>query len=242
MKNLSNRKIDERNFWNRVVTEGELQKPFRSPWESYHWEKIFQTLTSLYDFGEKRVFVGGCGTGIFEEWLLRSYSVKKIVGMDISEKMVELAMQRCREFREVEFISGDMDATGYPAGFFDVCVIIDALHHMPDEHSSLKEMSRIGKNLILSEPNALNPIRRLNERKFRGQEVTERSFHKLKLRNILRELGYQKIVVRNCHFIPSFVPPRLLRVLRPIDTIMERVPLFKEISGSLNFVCLREGG
>lgn len=238
IESSNNIKIQEKTFWNMSVEPGELRKPFRSAWEQYHWEKIFEIVTRNYDFRDREILVAGCGTGIFEEWLARRVRIREMVGMDLSVKMIDLARRRCKGIENVRFLVADLDATPFPDRRFDVCVVIDALHHLPDEFRTLKELSRVSTDLVLSEPNAMNPIRRLNERKFRKEMVTERSFYKSGIVEALNGLGYDQIEVRNCHFIPSFTPTVFLSLLRRCESFLERAPILKEFSGSLNvFAC-----
>lgn len=76
---MINKSIEtEKNYWNsHVVDEGELRYPYTSLWDLYRWETIFYRITSEYDFNNKTVFVGGCGSGIFEEWLVERTKIKK---------------------------------------------------------------------------------------------------------------------------------------------------------------------
>lgn len=210
-----NIKIQEKTFWNMTVEPGELRKPYRSSWEQYHWEKIF------------------------EEWLAKRVRIREMVGLDLSGRMIDLARRRCNGIENVHFLVADLDATPFPDRRFDVCVVIDALHHLPDEFRTLKELSRVSTDLVLSEPNALNPIRRLNERKFRKELVTERSFYKSRIVGAIKGLGYDRVAVRNCHFIPSFMPTFLLSLLRRCELFLERAPILKEFSGSLTIFAYR---
>lgn len=234
-----NIKIQEKTFWNMTVEPGELRKPYRSSWEQYHWEKIFETVTRNYDFRDRKILVAGCGTGIFEEWLAKRVRIREMVGLDLSGRMIDLARRRCNGIENVHFLVADLDATPFPDRRFDVCVVIDALHHLPDEFRTLKELSRVSTDLVLSERNALNPIRRLNERRFQKEMVTERSFYKSRIVGAIKGLGYDRVAVRNCHFIPSFMPTFLLSLLRRCELFLERAPILKEFSGSLNIFAYR---
>lgn len=232
-------KIQEKSFWNMTVEPGELRKPYRSPWEQYHWETIFETVIGNYDFRDRKILVAGCGTGIFEEWLAKRVRIREMVGVDLSLRMIELARKRCTGIENARFLVADIDILPFPDLHFDVCVVIDALHHVPDDARTLQELSRVATDLVLSEPNALNPIRRLNERKFRKEAVTERSFYKSRLLRTLTEFGYDRIVVRHRLFIPTFTPTFLIPLLRRCEPFLEQAPYLREISGSLNFVAHR---
>jgi SAM-dependent methyltransferase len=236
---VAGQKIRERTYWNGIVGPDELGKPYWNEWTLYHWEKIFDTLTINYDFRDRKILVAGCGTGLFEEWLAKRIRVREMVGVDLSIRMIELARKRCTGIENVRFLVADIDILPFPNRHFDVCVVIDALHHVPDDARTLREFSRVATDLVLSEPNALNPIRRLNERKFRKEAVTERSFYKFRLLRALTGFGYDRIVVRHRHFIPSFTPPLLIPLLRRCERFLEQAPFLREISGSLNIVAHR---
>ena len=236
---VEGQKTREKTFWNEIVGPDELGKPYWNEWTLYHWEKIFEALTTNYDFRDRKILVAGCGTGVFEEWLARRIRVREMVRVDLSIRMIELARKRCIGVENARFLVADIDSLPFPDRHFDICVVIDALHHVPDDARTLREFSRVATDLALSEPNALNPIRRLNERKFRKEAVTERSFYKSRLLRALTGFGYDRIVVRHRHFIPSFTPMFLIPLLRRCEQFLEQAPFLREISGSLNIVAHR---
>jgi len=201
----------EKRWWEEHIDEeSELRKPHRSIYEYSRWKRTFELITDHYDFSEKILFVGGCGTGIFEEELNKVSNPKEIIGLDLSDKMIKLARIRNKNCDNLRFIQGNLEETKLPSDYFDVAVVIDALHHVPDPKKALYEIKRISKDLILSEPNALNPIRRINELKFKNQDVKESSFIKWRINKILRELGYNEIKCYNYNFIPSFIPEKYI--------------------------------
>lgn len=232
----------EKEWWEKSLNKrSELKKPYRSLWELYYWKTIFNKIISIYDFNDKQIFDGGCGSGIFEEWLIKKAKIKpkKIVGLDLTEKQIKFAKMRCKGFKKVKFYCGNMEKTNFKNNLFDVCVIIDALHHVPDFFKTLKEMKRIGKDLILSEPNALNPVRRWNELKFRNEGVKETSFYEWQLKKALREIGYKKIFVEHQLFIPQSTPEFLLKALIKIDPYISKIPFINEFSGGLLILAKR---
>ena len=126
----------EKRFWNNEVSlnaESELKKPHRTSWEYQYWQVIFESLKMNYDFNEKNIFVGGCGTGIFEEWILKNYSPKSISSVDLSEEMIKLAKIRLKNNPKVKFYICNLEHLPFNKEEFNVAVIIDALHHVPNE-------------------------------------------------------------------------------------------------------------
>lgn len=198
---------------------------------------MFDEITQHYDFNDKKVFVGGCGDGVFEEWLFRdSINPSKVVGMDINTDKIQFAKARVGQ---ADFLVGDIRDTKFSDNHFDVAVLIDCLHHTFDKHVEvLKEMKRIAKVIILYEANALNLIRRLNDWRSNGAEPT--SFYKWELRGWLKELGFDRIKIKNTHCIPRFTPDAIFGFMEKLEKVLERIPLLKEMTGAL-FVLAENG-
>jgi ubiquinone/menaquinone biosynthesis C-methylase UbiE len=233
----------ERKWWEEHINEeSELRKPRRTTWEWLYWKKTFDKIVQHYDFANKRIFVGGCGTGIFEEEISKLVTPKEIVGLDLSETMIKLARIRNKNTPNAKFIVGNLEQTDFPNNYFDVAVIIDALHHVPNAFTTLKEMKRIANDLTLCEPNALNPIRRFNELKFKNEDVKEASFYKWELKRYLKRLVYQYIYISNYNFVPSFMPENLMKVGEKIENAFQKIPLLRCISGALFVVSKRWEG
>lgn len=224
--------------------ETHLEKPFRSQWELYHWSRQFKEITRAFDFNGKIVFIGGCGSGVFEEWLLRSnIKPKRIVSMDASSYMLNLARSRMEkngftDRRLLTYEHGWIEDTGLADEYFDVAVYIDMLQHSFDLEGALRETKRIAKTVIIYEANALNPVRRLNEYKSNGAKP--RSFYSWQLRKLLKKVGFSNIKIRTTHCIPEFMPEKLLNFAKRLEPILERIPLLKEMTGAL-FVLAENG-
>jgi ubiquinone/menaquinone biosynthesis C-methylase UbiE len=231
---------NERKWWEEHIDEkDELMKPHRNAWDWLYWKMTFDLISQHYDFDNKRIFVGGCGTGIFEEEISKLVAPKEIVGLDLSETMIKLAKIRNEDVPNIKFIVGNLEHTNLPYNYFDVAVIIDALHHVPDAFTALKEMKRVAGDLILCEPNAMNPLRRFNELKFKKEEVKEISFYEWELKRYLKKLGYRDYYILNYNFIPSFMPEKLMKFGEKMEYIFEGIPLLRRISGALFIVAKR---
>jgi len=235
-------KQEERKWWqDHINEESELRKPHRTRWEYLQWEKLFSILISHYDFSNKKIFVGCCGTGIFEDAISKyEPSIKEVTGLDLTPNFIKLAMIRNEHNEKTKFVIGDLEETNLENNYFDVSVIIDGLHHVPHPFIALKEMRRISRDLIFSEPNALNPIRRINELKYRKQGVRESSFYEWQLLSWLRSCHYNDIVVFNTGFVPSFTPEIIIEFCSGSEDILRRVPLFKKIGGGLLVIAKSE--
>jgi len=85
----------------------------------------------------------GCGTGILSEHIGRS--VKLLVGLDISSKILKEAKKRTQRFPKIALVCADADSTPFPNGMFDDVFAITLLQNMPDPVLTLREMKRVSK-------------------------------------------------------------------------------------------------
>ena len=87
----------------------------------------------------------GCGTGEFERLVLKDHPEQRMVGVDLSVKMLEVARQKCQAYPNVTFCTAGAAALPFPDYSFDVVVSASALHYFDQPEMSLKEMRRVLK-------------------------------------------------------------------------------------------------
>jgi SAM-dependent methyltransferase len=75
----------------------------------------------------------GCGTGDAARMLAARAS--RVVALDLSPGMVDVARSRSSGFTNIEYHVADATAWDYPAEAFDAVVSIATLHHLPLEPS-----------------------------------------------------------------------------------------------------------
>jgi SAM-dependent methyltransferase len=82
----------------------------------------------------------GCATGNFFENF--NHGSWRFYGLDTSPLGIEMA----RAKYQAEVFCGILREAHYPAGFFDVVTVMDALYYSPDPRADLSEMHRILKD------------------------------------------------------------------------------------------------
>ncbi len=87
----------------------------------------------------------GCGTGEFERSVLSEHPEQRMVGVDISTKMLELARQKCQAYPNVTFLVASASALPFPEHTFDAVVSASALHYFDCPDTSLAEVRRVLK-------------------------------------------------------------------------------------------------
>ena len=106
-------------------------------------KKIYSILGNIKN---KKILFAGCGDGF--ECILAVKKGAKVVGIDISEKGIELARENCSE---AKFLVMDFEKTGFKNNSFDIVISILAVMYKKNLSAVLKEFKRIlkGKGFIL---------------------------------------------------------------------------------------------
>jgi ubiquinone/menaquinone biosynthesis C-methylase UbiE len=122
------------------------------------WRKyINNTLTFLYNWeqidSQSRVLDVACGTGEFERLLLDNNPTQRITGVDISEKMLDIAREKYRVYSNVEFHQTSANSLPFASHTFDIAVCANAFHYFEQPLVALSEIKRVvkpnGKLIIL---------------------------------------------------------------------------------------------
>lgn len=107
-----------------------------------------QTVAELVDFNS-RVLDIGCGEGELLAWLKKHKNVDGR-GIEIEQERVQRAVSM-----GISVIQGDVisDLPDYPAGAYDYAILSMTLQAMSNPRDVLAELTRIGKQAIVSVPN-----------------------------------------------------------------------------------------
>jgi ubiquinone/menaquinone biosynthesis C-methylase UbiE len=98
--------------------------------------------------GSERILELGSGPGYLSIEMARKFKGSEIIGIDISERMVEIASERAREkeLENVRFMVGDVTDLNFPDNSFDVCVNSYLIHWVSDVRRFLGEIRRVLKD------------------------------------------------------------------------------------------------
>tara|TARA_Y100001968_G_scaffold274609_1_gene267935 strand:+ start:317 stop:997 length:681 start_codon:yes stop_codon:yes gene_type:complete len=99
------------------------------------------------DLKGTRILDAGCGTGVLSRMLDERGA--EVVGVDISEKLIEVAKNRSKSHRNIEYFAGDMKERSF--GNFDYIIAMDSLIHysVEDVISSIADFSKRANNSVL---------------------------------------------------------------------------------------------
>jgi ubiquinone/menaquinone biosynthesis C-methylase UbiE len=234
-------KNDIRQFFDEM-SAGRNDTINANPVIFYEQELRAKTVLELLEVkpGE-RVLDIGCGNA--RDIASISQSGGQVVGVDISEGMVEAAMREinCIGIRDVILQVGDATCLDFPDDFFDKILCSEVIEHIPDVSRALREMRRVlrpGGSLVLSTPNKGSWYgferywiwRKLLGRKWPHPFDEWRNL--AEVRSLVEESGFRVCEQRSVCFIPGFVvtyfilPCMLQKLLvfliRKIEPLLQR--------------------
>lgn len=95
-----------------------------------------------------RILDAGCGTGVSTEYLIYLNPQAEVVGIDVSEKALEMAAERCRRSgvkanhqKKVEFHQLNLEDAAKLPGEFDLINSVGVLHHLPNPEAGIKSLA-----------------------------------------------------------------------------------------------------
>ena len=179
----------------------------------------------------------GCGHGEYTQRLAKF--VPRLVAVDISTELVEIAKRRVKA-GNVRISEANAEALPFSDGKFQLVTGNSILHHL-NLNAALKELSRVlarGGYLRFCEPNMLNPYLFVQKhsrliKKLTGDSPTETAYYRWQMTDALKKAGFTDISVEPIDFMPPFLPDILFEPLKPVFRFLEGLPLVKEFSGVL---------
>jgi SAM-dependent methyltransferase len=91
----------------------------------------------------------GCGTGTFSRLLAQRSN--RVIAIDLSPKMIEVAKRQCECYANIDFQVADILQWEFPVDHFDAIASIATFHHLPLESllPSLKTTLKLGGKLLV---------------------------------------------------------------------------------------------
>jgi SAM-dependent methyltransferase len=190
----------------------------------------------------------GCGTGPFTVELLAAMPAAQLTAGDLSPASLERAAAKCGHAGRIRFEVQDITRLDHPDNIFDAVVGNAILHHV-DLAPALAEIFRVlrpGGLMLFFEPNLANPQiafdiqlrRRLSPGSTEYSE-DERPFLRWPLRRAVLRAGFGRVIVEPIDFLHPLVPGSLIGVIDTIGRMAERIPILREISGSLSICAVK---
>jgi ubiquinone/menaquinone biosynthesis C-methylase UbiE len=209
---------------------------WESPAGKIRWRRRVGILTSLVQPGME-VLELGCGTGYFTRELIATGAM--VTAIDISPELLDIARSSLNA-SNARFIIENAHNTGFDDGSFDLVLGSSVLHHL-DAFPAVKEIYRVlkpGGKMIFTEPNMMNPQIAVQKnipivKKLLGDSRDETAFFRWKMKKLLKKTGFQNVNILPFDFLHPAIPTAAIPFFSKLGSICEKMPLLKEIAGSL---------
>lgn len=123
--------------WAKTYERGLADKWFKTVHEAVIRAMVPHPSSNILDIG--------CGTGRALREFAAIIDSGRLVGVDISDRMIEEAVHKAAGIRNLEFHVGSADHLPFDDESFDHVTSMNAFHHFPDQRKALKEMVRVLK-------------------------------------------------------------------------------------------------
>lgn len=178
----------------------------------------------------------GCGTGVFTRKIYETTRCN-IIAIDISEDLLKIAKEK---LSEIDFRIGDAMNLDFHENTFDVVFGSSVLHHL-DMEKAYKEILRVlkpGGRIVFAEPNMLNPQIFFQKnipvlKKYLSDSPDETAIIRWETKRQLEIIGFKKINIFPYDFLHPATPSFLTACIQAVEKIVEKIPILKEIAGSV---------
>ena len=241
---LSNKEITEKDYFNKIAKNYDLNYNYSDPFTKYKINKkateLIELIKSEFKRRNLKILELGCGTGEYTLKVAKSLPYSKIVGLDISDKIVGLAKIKCKEVKNISFVVASAYDTAFPDNYFDVIFGYYVLHHLDTKRTfdEIRRLLKPGGFAFFYEPNILNPLVYMIKsnkhlKKKVGDSPNEWAINPLSLKHELK--GFDNVTVSTREYvIPlKLIPFRYLKKIDILSRIFKKIPLLNYFGGSV---------
>jgi len=209
---------------------------WESPAGKKRWQRRVKMLTAHLKPSDK-VLELGCGTGYFTKEIVKTGAW--VTAIDISPELLHIAQEEIKE-ENASFILENAYEMSFEANSFDSIVGSSVLHHLEID-KAISEMFRVlkpGGTMYFTEPNMMNPQIALQKnipvlKRKLGDSPDETAFFRWSLLKLLKNTGFVDITIKPFDFLHPAIPSALIPFVSSVGETIEKLPVLKEIAGSL---------
>ena len=180
----------------------------------------------------------GCGTGVFLEKV--AVHGATITGIDLSADLLARCAARMAGQPHVTLVRGNAEDMPFPDDSFDTVYGSSILHHL-DLGAALAEVRRVlrpGGRMAFAEPNIFNPQVAVMfhlglTKNYFGVSPDEMAFSRFRAARTARGAGLAEATVTPFDFLHPATPPALIGAVEKVGRAVERIPIAREIAGSM---------
>lgn len=220
----------QRSYWEAAGSDGYLNTYFRNDdarSTMYRaWHTVVDIGIGLNIPANGSVLDVGCGDGSFSNAVLAA-RFRAVKGVDFSASGIDRAQRHAppaATFELMDLVTDDLSRLGR----FDAVFLIGILHHVKPHVSKLLKVIRLmSPRLVILEPNGAHLGRKLLEFAPSYRAAGEDSFRHSQLSQMLKQAGFVIVDHRRQNIFPNFTPGWVVKMLRPIEPMIERTPVLR---------------
>ena len=212
----------------RDVYERRAEEQYAEPWKHDPHERKYRRVWSLLErhLPCDAFLDAGCGDGRYLAAVARARGAARVVGTDISERILDTARAAAAPF-EPELVRANLESLPFDDAEFDVVLCSQVIEHLLDVDAGMRELARVLRPqgaLILTTDNARNLVTRTlylgRLRRQAGFDFPHRDFEIDDLQQRLRAAGLDVVAAETFRFSA----PRGFgqRVLDRVDALLPR--------------------
>ena len=202
------------------------------------WNRSARLYTRIQEKGNKEVYAAlgrkikahlsdklsvlelGCGTGQFS--LPLAPKAKTWLATDFSERMIAEAQKR-EKSSKLRFEVEDATALSFDGDRFDVVLVANTLHIMPEPEKALEEIHRVLKtDGLLIAPTFVAEGRMQRFKPWLMEKIGFRVFHTWSLAAFEKFVQQQGFAILQCDLIPAKPWPECFLVARKINGNLDK--------------------
>ena len=186
-------------------------------------ERLTEVTLRYGNLAGRSVIDVGCGDGAYTRELAGRAKPREIVGIDPAARAIALASERNPDIR---FEVGDQHWLEETDLRFDIAIARGVLHHADDPGRVVRSMCRVANQVLLIEPNGLNPVLKVIERvSSYHREHGEKSYSPRLIDSWLQSGGMTIDTRLWAGLVPFFCPAPAARILKAVEPVVERLPV-----------------
>ena len=181
----------------------------------------------------------GSGTGVFTQKFAEIGC--KLIATDIVLGLLKQTLDKPESIgNRPLLVVADVHMLPFKGSTFDIVVGSSILHHL-NLTCTLKEIKRVLKHdgkIAFAEPNMLNPQVILQKnipilKRWSGDSPDETAFFRWQIKTLLEKCGFKGVAVTPYDFLHPRTPNPFISIITKIGTFLEKIPVVREIAGSL---------
>lgn len=220
------------NVFNQDVKEGATYKyTAEGLSKEFSNSRTSREIKELTNWKGKAVLDMGCGDGTFTYTLIEN-GAESVLGLDPASVAIDKAREKNKGIDNLKFDVGDIYELDKLGIKFDTIVLRGVLHHVPDAAAAVKMASMVADEIIIMEPNGLNPILKIIEKVSPYHRLhEEQSFFPSTIRKWCSDAGFITTKCNIINLVPLFCPDFIAKILKTMEPYVEKIPIFR------NFAC-----